>query len=64
MGDVILFAPQRRRSSIRRDAGESAGAQIMFFTGVRYQRMADPVATETHGGRPNSDGGKRKRKRC
>jgi len=62
MGDVILFSTRRQTGATRRRSGESVEAQIMFFTGVRYQRMPD-VATETTDGRPTSAGGKRKRKR-
>jgi hypothetical protein len=63
MGDLILLSPRRQSGAARRRDGESAEAQIMFFTGVRYQRMSEPATTETNGGRPTSAGGKRKRKR-
>jgi hypothetical protein len=63
MGDVILFAPRRQSEAARRRDGESVGAQIMFFTGVRYQRMSEPAVIATGDGRPTSAGGKRKRKR-
>jgi len=62
MGDVILLSPRRQSGAARRRDGESAEAQIMFFTGVRYQRMIEPTTTETNGG-PSSAGGKPKRKR-
>jgi len=62
MGDIILFSPRRQSGFTRRHKGESFEAQIMFFTGVRYQRMTD-ATTDTGGERPNSAGGKRKRKR-
>jgi hypothetical protein len=65
MGDVILFSPKRQ--SARRRDGEGTSAQIMFFTGVRYQRMSDAACAEATGGTPLSEGGgmggKRKRKR-
>ena len=39
MGEIIaMTGPQR---SVRRDASPE-GAEILFFTGVRYVRMADP----------------------
>jgi hypothetical protein len=62
MGDIILFSPRRQTGAARRRNGESVEAQIMFFTGVRYQRMPD-AGTDTTDGRPTSAGGKRKRKR-
>jgi hypothetical protein len=63
MGDIILITTRRRPEPARRREGESVEAQIMFFTGVRYQRMLEPATSETHGGRPTSAGGKGKRKR-
>jgi hypothetical protein len=65
MGDVILFSPRRQSSAGRRRIGESDSAEIMFFTGVRYQRMSDSACAEATGGRPKDGnlGGKRKRKR-
>ena len=63
MGDVILL-PQRRKSAATRVSGrEGATAQIVFFTGVRYQRMSEAAPAETSGCGPRSEGGKRKRKR-
>ena len=38
MGDLIAFRSQRP-SGQARPCG--AGAEILFFTGVRYQRMSD-----------------------
>jgi hypothetical protein len=62
MGDVIAFQPTRKPSRAReRDRGTAA---ILFFTGVRYQRMSD--LAPTHDGQPSSEdrvGGKRRRKR-
>jgi hypothetical protein len=51
MNNVIRFPPA---SSRRRTAAGDRGAQILFFTGVRYQRMSeDPraQARQPHGGR-------------
>jgi hypothetical protein len=68
MGELVLFRPvggqERKSRSLR---GESA--QILFFTGVRYQR-AEPAAPAREGGSnaPPSDGmggagrGRRKRR--
>jgi len=38
MNNVILFRPA---NSPRRAASGDRGAQILFFTGVRYQRWSD-----------------------
>jgi hypothetical protein len=68
MGDVLIFAEGARSS--RRRAVSVAGetAQILFFTGIRYQRdEATPSAAETRpsdgSGAPNGTGtGTRKRR--
>lgn len=66
MGDVIHFS-QRARAVLGRPRKDEAGtAEIMFFTGVRYQRTIEAPPTEPNGDRPSSEGGlgaKRKRKR-
>jgi hypothetical protein len=62
MGDLISFQPRRKPSRARES--EAGTAAILFFTGVRYQRMSDPAPT--HDGQPSSEdrvGGKRRRKR-
>ena len=41
MGELICFRPREARSS-RPDTIASEGAQIVFFTGVRYERMQEP----------------------
>jgi hypothetical protein len=42
MSDLIRFQPAK---ASRRSAPDDCGAQILFFTGVRYQRMSeDPRA--------------------
>jgi hypothetical protein len=67
MGELILFRPAagpRKESAERGDV-----AQILFFTGVRYQRAPEP-ALRTEGGdtdAPRSggvggSGGRRKRR--
>lgn len=45
MADVIPLAPLRRP---RPEAGNlpGHGAQILFFTGVRYERAAEPLPRE------------------
>lgn len=51
MGEVIMFRPRPGGNST--GAPATTGAQIMFFTGVRYERMAEPVATLQGGGEPS-----------
>jgi hypothetical protein len=67
MGELILFRPAagpRKESAERGDA-----AQILFFTGVRYQRAPDPTAGSAGGdsdapqsGGVSGPGGRRKRR--
>ena len=68
MGELILF---RSAASPRKDGAErSDTAQILFFTGVRYQRMPEPtVGSEggdsdapRSGGVGGAGGGRRKRR--
>jgi hypothetical protein len=66
MGDVILLLQRKRTAAARISRGEGATAQIVFFTGVRYQRMSEAAPVELSGRGPRSEGGeggKRKRKR-
>ncbi len=68
MGELLLFRPvggQERKTRSAR--GEPA--QILFFTGVRYQRVEEPPAPpESESGAPPSGGmggaggGRRKRR--
>ncbi len=63
MGDLIQL-PIRKRPA--RPPALTDSAQILFFTGVRYQRMVDVPLSANNGTRPSSEGGmggKRKRKR-
>jgi hypothetical protein len=41
MGELVWFRPREGRSSKTQPTG-SAGAEIVFFTGVRYERMKEP----------------------
>ena len=67
MGELILF---RSAAGPRKDSAERAeSAKILFFTGVRYQRMSDPLAASEGGDSdaPRSGGvggpsGRRKRR--
>lgn len=61
MAVVIGFPKQSRGEASARETG--APAQILFFTGVRYQRMPDSSPGEHNGRSPTRDGGKRRRKR-
>lgn len=45
MADVIPFAP-RRRSSSRNLAAAGPLGQILFFTGVRYERQPETAAVK------------------
>lgn len=63
MGDVILFRQSRQKTRMREGERAPERGEILFFTGVRYQRMGEAPATTP---RPTSDdgiGAKRKRKR-
>lgn len=62
MGDVVSFPRRRLQGPARVDADGGEAAQILFFTGVRYQRMPEATPPSAHGGQP-SEGGKRRRKR-
>ena len=53
MGEVVVFRPQRRVERAPSGEGE---AQILLFTGVRYQRddpapALEPSQTPAHGRR-------------
>jgi hypothetical protein len=57
MNNVIHFRPA---SSPRRMAsGDRGAAQILFFTGVRYQRWSE----DTHAPQPQPQSSRRKRER-
>ena len=63
MGDVIEF---RNRVKPERQSEQPAGdAQILFFVGVRYMRMEEPVAetTDAPTTQGSESGGGRKRRR-
>ncbi len=45
MGELLAFRVQPRVS--RRDMSRTEGAEILFFTGVRYVRMEDYVDDRT-----------------
>ncbi len=60
MGVVIGFPKQIQANAPPREGGQPA--QILFFTGVRYQRMSEPKPGEDDGRSPR-EGGKRRRKR-
>jgi hypothetical protein len=64
MNELIHFQPQKR---LRRSAPDDRGAQILFFTGVRYQRMTEdarsrespvPCLVQRHGEGGVPDGGR------
>ena len=61
MGDLIAFRSQRPSGQAR---PSGAGAEILFFTGVRYQRMSDeapPASAKPR--KPRVQGGPQGRRR-
>lgn len=61
MADVIPFAPRRRFA--RTAAADAAPAQILFFTGVRYERQPEPPAAKPQRRPRSSDGRPREARR-
>ena len=57
MNNVIQFRPAN--SARRTASGDRGAAQILFFTGVRYQRWGD----DAHAQQPQAQGSRRKRER-
>jgi hypothetical protein len=57
MNNVIHFRPGN--SSRRMAPGDRGAAQILFFTGVRYQRWGE----DTHAPQPQAQSSRRKRER-
>ena len=57
MNNVIQFRPAI--SARRVASGERGAAQILFFTGVRYQRWGE----DTHAPQPQVQSARRKRER-
>jgi hypothetical protein len=53
MGEIVSFRPQQGQVRKISAAAERTGAEILFFTGVRYERMAD---CKGDSGAPRSDG--------
>jgi hypothetical protein len=70
MSEIVSFPPQEGQARKSRASTETTGAQILFFTGVRYERMTDPAPALVEGdsGAPRSGGvggargGKRRRR--
>lgn len=53
MGDVIAFRPPAARPSNGEGAVQpAAGAEILFFTGVRYERATEPATVSPRRARP------------
>jgi len=55
MGDLIAFRSQRPSGQAR---PSGAGAEILFFTGVRYQRMSEDPPSSNATPREPRQGGK------
>ena len=69
MGEIISFRPHEGQVRKSRASTDRTGAKILFFTGVRYERMSDPptALAEDDSGAPHSGGmgargGKRRRR--
>jgi hypothetical protein len=58
MGEVVSFRAPEGQVRKSRAAVDAAGAEILFFTGVRYERAADPepALAEGDSGAPQSGG--------
>ncbi len=63
MADVIVFPSRERQAFLRGDGVDSRTAEIMLFTGVRYQRMADEAPNGADGRDAPREGGMRGRRR-
>jgi hypothetical protein len=55
MGKVIAFQPRTRRAPTRQGALER-DAEILFFLGVRYERMGDALCDQRRNSGPDSCG--------
>ena len=60
--NILLFrrgaAPHRARPEV-----DLHGGRILFFTGVRYERMRDEAVSGPDGGPRSDDGASRKKRR-
>jgi hypothetical protein len=58
MGEIVSFRPQQGQVRKISAAAERTGAEILFFTGVRYERMSEsaPPLVLGDSGAPRSDG--------
>jgi hypothetical protein len=67
MGDLITFRPSPTPRRSNSAAAPSRDARILFFTGVRYKREAEPTPAfeqdaPPKGGMDGAGGGRRKRR--
>jgi len=68
MGDLITFRPSPNPTRMGGAAAQAQDAQILFFTGVRYRREAEPILVPSEqdappkGGMDGTGGGRRKRR--
>jgi hypothetical protein len=68
MGDLVMLRPRSNAAPHREAQQRPEGAQIVFFTGVRYERFEPPAPRETRtrtppkGGLSGAGRGKRKRR--
>ena len=67
MGDIVEFKPASGRKAQSNGDGASAkSADILFFTGVRYERQAEDNARDgkTPGEGANGSGSRKRRRRA
>ena len=67
MGEIVEFrANPVRKTQSGGEAGAGANAEILFFTGVRYERQAEDNARDgkTPGEGANGSGSRKRRRRA
>jgi len=57
-----IISLEQRAQGRRHAAPVTGGAQILFFLGVRYARVEDPIHSQPSG--PNQSGGKKRKRRA
>lgn len=62
MGELLEFRQRPRRGRVAPENGREA--QILFFTGVRYERHVEEPEPQTPERCGNKEGSKRRRKRA
>ena len=57
-----IISLEQRAQGRRHAAPVVGGAQILFFLGVRYMRMEEPLHSQPSG--PNESGGRKRKRRA